>query len=538
MQPRLQKESKRRFSLGAFKGLCLRENADASYLSVSRNLCADDFPSLTPRKARGIASNCESVTAMCFTSAMCWLDGTRLYYNSVYVGELSAGAKQFAHLGERIVIYPDKLILDTSALALLPIENTVSLSNASAAPSHMDGTPASETSYVRLSAERIGSGFKKGDCVSVSGFANPALNGDFILQTVNNDFVTVIAVIDEAETAIGSVTVKRSAPDLDFILACNNRIWGVSNAEHQIYACKLGDPTNWNVFEGLSTDSYAAKSTSAGEFTGATEFLGGAVFFKENEITRLSGTRPGNFRLVSYDMTGVMKGCADSLAFAGSRLYYKGVDGVYRYDGGVPENISRPLGDGRYTLARAGAVGDRYYISLFDTIENEFRLFVFDTQTGVWHGEDAPEALFFAQAGDKLLFKGADGAIYCVNGHYRWLDREMLPNDTKVFTVEPYVRWQAVTHVIAPASPDRMYATDMHLRFTLPAQSTLKVEIRYAGSAYWHELVKFTDAQSAVTRHIPIKARRADGVYVRLSGVGRCSVTALSITFEKGGDIR
>lgn len=211
---------------------------------------------------------------------------------------------------------------------------------------------------------------------------------------------------------------------------------------------------------------------------------------------------------------------------------------MYCYDGGVPENISRPLGDGRYTLARAGAVGDRYYVSLFDIEENEYRLFAFDTQSGVWHGEDAPEALFFVQAGDKLLFKGSDNAIYCLNGHYRWLDRDLLPNDGKVFTVEPYVSWQAVTHVIAPASPDRMYATNMHLRFTLPIESLLKVEIRYAGSAYWHEIGNFTQTQSAVTRSLPIKARRADGVYVRLSGSGRCSVTSMSITFEKGGDIR
>ncbi len=322
MQPRLQKENKRRYALNAFRGLCLRENADAGYFSVSRNLCADDYPSITPRKCRGIASNCQNVTAMCFTSAMCWLEGTNLYYDSALAGTLTAGAKIFAHLGERIVIYPDKLVLDTSTLTLSPIENSVTLSGVSATISNMDGTSATESSYVKLSAEGIGEGFQKGDCVTVSGFSNSALNGDFILQTVSDDFITVVAVIDAAETASGSVTVSRSAPDLDYILACNNRIWGVSNADHQIYACKLGDPTNWNVLEGLSTDSYASKTTSAGEFTGATEFLGGAVFFKENEITRLTGTRPSNFRLVSYDMTGVMKGCADSLAFAGSRLYY------------------------------------------------------------------------------------------------------------------------------------------------------------------------------------------------------------------------
>ena len=66
-----------------------------------------------------------------------------------------------------------------------------------------------------------------------------------------------------------------------------------------IYACKLGDPTNWFSYRGIAADSYAVTVGSDGAFTGAATCMGYALFFKENTLHKLCGTKPSDFQLTS-----------------------------------------------------------------------------------------------------------------------------------------------------------------------------------------------------------------------------------------------
>ena len=50
---------------------------------------------------------------------------------------------------------------------------------------------------------------------------------------------------------------ERRVPDLDYLTECDNRVWGCSGSENVIYACKLGDPTNWFSYRNTAADSYA-----------------------------------------------------------------------------------------------------------------------------------------------------------------------------------------------------------------------------------------------------------------------------------------
>ena len=79
-----------------------------------------------------------------------------------------------------------------------------------------------------------------------------------------------------------TVQLERRVPDLDFVTECDNRVWGCSSRENVIYACKLGDPTNWFSYRGIAADSYAVTVGSDGAFTGAATCMGYALFFKEN----------------------------------------------------------------------------------------------------------------------------------------------------------------------------------------------------------------------------------------------------------------
>ena len=113
--------------------------------------------------------------------------------------------------------------------------------------------------------------------------------------------------------AEGTVSLERRVPDLDFITECDNRVWGCSSKENVIYACKLGDPTNWFSYRGIAADSYAVTVGSDGAFTGATTCMGYALFFKENTLHKLYGSKPADFQLTSLRCRGVAKNAARSL---------------------------------------------------------------------------------------------------------------------------------------------------------------------------------------------------------------------------------
>src|SRR5699024_8801601 len=106
-------------------------------------------------------------------------------------------------------------------------------------------------------------------------------------------------ILDTAFDQTEPVTVSREIPDMDFLTESENRIWGCSSKNHEIYACKLGDPTNWNCFEGISTDSYSATIGSDGDFTGACTHLGNVLFFKEDSIHKVWGSRPADFQIAN-----------------------------------------------------------------------------------------------------------------------------------------------------------------------------------------------------------------------------------------------
>ena len=109
------------------------------------------------------------------------------------------------------------------------------------------------------------------------------------------------------------VRMERRVPDLDYVTECDNRVWGCSSKENVIYACRLGDPTNWFSYRGIAADSYAVTVGSDGAFTGAATCMGYALFFKENTLHKLYGSKPSDFQLTSLRCRGVAKNAARSL---------------------------------------------------------------------------------------------------------------------------------------------------------------------------------------------------------------------------------
>lgn len=402
--------------------------------------------------------------------------------------------------------------------------------------------------YTKICAEGIGKNFDKGDGVKINVLMDDVLweQGD---TDISNIFVTkgdegersiVTTIIDKTDdsiTIVGIVKgdapiteaimwVDRTVPDMEFITECNNRLWGCSPDGHEIYCCKLGDVKNWNVFQGISTDSWTATIGSDGKFTGATTFLGYPIFFKEDGLIKISISGTGGHQLKETKCRGVQRGSEGSLVILNETLYYKSSTGVCLYTGSVPIGISDEFGDERYSLAIAGAIGDKYYISMRDK-EYKYHLFAYDTKNGLWCREDNTQVMFFCKRGDDLYYIDyEDYKMKSVRGTRLYGSEEM----------EGKFDWFAESGNIGYSSPDSKYVSRINLRITLEFGTNVDFYIQYDSSGKWEHKFNMS-GKGTKTFTIPIIPKRCDHFKYKIVGKGGCKIHSVAKTLEQGSDI-
>ncbi len=323
--------------------------------------------------------------------------------------------------------------------------------------------------------------------------------------------------LDYTET--GTVTVSRDVPDLDFVCVNENRLWGC--AGDVIYASKLGDPFNFHVFDGLSTDSWQSGTVDAGDFTACVSYLGYPVFFKEDAICKVYGDRPDNFQWTASARLGVQPGSARSLAVAGETLYYLSRAGICAYTGGIPAVISAPLGmNARFEDAVAGSDGLRYYVSMSDGTARS--LYVYDTQARAWHREDASDPLCFAFVYGGLYMLLKTGGLWRMDGQdgaqeaaFGWAAQ--FADSTRFYETTD------------TGSQNKKGLLRLLLRCELEAGASLTVHVRYDGGAW--EAKRTVTATEKQSCHVPLILRRCDHYTLKLTGTGGAKI--YSLTAEK-----
>lgn len=194
------------------------------------------------------------------------------------------------------------------------------------------------------------------------------------------------------------------------------------------------------------------------------------------------------------------------------------------YDSGQPVNISEGLGVRLFSSAAAGALGDRYYISMKDE-ENAWHLFVFNSAKGLWHREDATHALAFAELDGQLYFLRADGALTAVQGR----------RETGA-TLEGPLDWWAETGDMLVESPDNKYLRRLQIRASVANEATLKIEAQYDSSGEWITIYRRGRSRKA-SFTVPIVPARCDHFRLRISGHGQSAVYAISKEVERGSEL-
>lgn len=361
--------------------------------------------------------------------------------------------------------------------------------------------------------------FSSGDRVRLSGCTSiPGNNTEtgkhIVIKSVSDDTLTFQDGTFTAGTESGQITVSRELPALDYICESENRLWGVSNKDKTIYASALGDPKNFYVYDGVSTDSYAVAVGSEGDFTGICKYGNAVLCWKERTLHKILGSYPAEFQMATYQYAGVRSGCHKSVVNINEVLYYLGVNGVYAYAGGTPDCVSNAFGQHIFRNGAAGTDGRRYYLSAED-MDGSSSLLAYNTKNGLWMREDGTLAVDFCRIGDKLLFLSGNNVVTMNDG-------------------EESVDWSATLSPFYETIQGRKRISRLFLRVEVPKGSWMKAQVRCDGGR-WIECGKIVGGETD-TRVLPIAPNRCDKFEVRLSGRGECAVLSLLREFRVGSE--
>ena len=425
------------------------------------------------------------------------------------------------------------------------------------------------TTYIKITRSEISKGINKWDTVSIRGLLSPVLknNGTFdgevsdrqaeqvaVLNNTDgaivynvageekkNNFIVVAGILDkQCYIASGEVTVERKVPDMDFVVECNNRLWGCKYGDvdgkvvNEIYACRQGDFKNWYAYLGISTDSYAVSLGSEGHFTGAAVFNKCPVFFKQGCIHQIYGSMPSSYQLLTTNCEGVEKGQGDSVCLCNNALFYKGPTGFFAYTGSLPQKISRNLAVKRWGKVIGEGVGDKVYFACGD-IEGEKTIYVYDTVYGLWHKEDERNVTAFSRDGHILYMLVREDGKNRIESVSDEVDISMIEGNTEFPLVEEDFEWYAESTDIGYSDTNLKYVQKITVRAKLSEGSEVAVYLSCDGSDF--RRVGCEMYQEGVhTNEIAFTPERCEVYRYRIAGKGDVKIISVSKTVIQGSE--
>lgn len=573
-----------------FYGLSHTNGAGEGAIYDMMNLSADDFPMISVRRRRRYSTVLKGQIITDFYSDgehlfvivqegqayALYVDGSRVDDFGEYSSDL---VHSIATIGTRTVIAPEMMIYDSS-------DGSFSAA-ASKTPEiecvFRDGTYADEDAKACTIEYRgedtefdFSEYFKVGDGITIEGATDQANNKTLVLREISAttlgfyEYSFLIPEEEEettdgegdgestsdtetettdtgdtgdgtegdttedttevkkppAETELQILTLSRTVPEIDFICENENRLWGCRGS--QIYSSKVGDPTNWNVFDGVASDSYAVQVGSKGDFTACCSYLGYPIFFKEDNIYKVYGSYPSQFQVLASASLGVKKGSHKSLAVAGEILFFLSRVGIMAYSGGIPQHISSCFGNDVLTGGVAGSNGRKYFVSLKNSEGSKYT-YVYDTEYKLWHKEDSLDIVGFGYAGG-LFFAIPDGTIYADGSNEAQAEWLRLVQEGPF---DSFVEFADFTD----ENPNRKGVSKIQLRLDLEEGASVKAKIKLDGEreGEWKDISTISTTNKR-SYYLPIIPKRADHYKIRLEGKGEWRLHSLTVERYSGSE--
>ena len=499
-----------------FKGLNQNAVGSDKEFSNMKNISLDDYPCMGARKKRGVSEkHLTAPKGFLFKNGLFYIDGTNAYYKDNNVFTVTDTEKIIVGIGAYICVFPDNKMYNTFTGELTELA------------AHLVPTGSvtfallsSKSVYTKITLSGIGNLFKTGDNVTISGCTNTELNGTKIISDSDADYIVVTGVIDKEFTQSSGLSFDRKIPEFDFVCEKNNRLWGGSSKNHEIYACKVGDPKNWYNYETGADMAYAATIGSDGDFTAIAPYSSYVLFFKENCIHILRGDKPSNFTIYEKELPGVKADCHGSVCTIDETLYYVSHNGVYAFDGAVPQLISDSI-KGNITEAVSGSYDSKLYISC--KIDGVRTLLVYDPRLRSWVKED--DTIFrFSDTKDGMLYILNDNGDICpIYG-----DKDEV------------IDWELESCDQYGSSIDTKYISNIKLNLWMAIGSEVTVYLKCDDEPIWQRM-SYIRSTANKTYLIPIIPKRCSKYRIKLSGKGAFKLYAVSRDIEGGsaynGDI-
>ena len=534
------------------RGINYTENISDGDLAYCRNLSARRWPALATKTRREKDPNYEGVTALFRWNGLVAVKGQEVWYRGTQVpGSLPGpveAERQFAAVNSRLVIWPDKVYLDLAdetSPKLVPMAVSLTATkftfNRGTRETVQDGGYVSTSSWSTVQVTGAASGgeavsdlrtvLKIGDGIELGGITGDyaANNRAVIIRGLDADTITIQGTpfqtaTDqegkpvETEVTGDGLTLSRRIPDLDFICESGNRLWGCSNESKTVYASVLGDPSNFYVYDGLSTDGYALPIGTEGDFTGCCRLSSSLLFWKEHRLHKIIGDYPAEYSMYTYELEGLRAGCHKSMQIINDVLFYVGLHGVFTYAGGTPSDVSRAFGDHVLTEAVGGTDGERYLLTCLDNGTPAF--YVYSPDTGIWLREDETRARDFVRDGDTASFLDRSGQVWS------WTDAGE-PDTT--------LDWSLTFTPFRETVEGRKRFSRLLIRAELPLGAWMEAKVSCDGGRV--ESVGKLVGRADDVSQLWIRPNRCDRFEVTLSGHGPCVIRNVLREFRVEGDL-
>lgn len=552
-----------------FKGINRKHVVEEGEMSDMWNLTSDKYPLLTPRRLRGSYTlPADVVRPLKIISrynklAMIALDDEdklSFYFDGVKESSVTGltSESMMVAINTKICFFPQKTYIEVtksgSTITVGTFGNLEESFDNSTSGTAITITISNEDARVALETT---SAFAYDDGITIKGQLSYTDSGGTSHQGVECDVSAVIEEVDgttlvlpretfievtgEGATSISfRGAIERTMPVMDHIIEWNNRLWGANSRDNTIYACKLGDPKNWQYFQGTSLDSYYAQQGTDGDWTGCAEYSSHLIFFKESSMCRIYGTAPSNYQITNTACYGVEEGSHRSAITINDKVFYKSAIGIMAYDGGVPYCISEKFNK-TFRNVVAGTEGTKYYASIQDDLGYE--LFVLDIDKAVWHKEDATRfrntctvnnRLYYIEYSDDLLTCETD--LMCSE----WLicgDSDVtgtigISNPENASETYDGLPWRAVFGPFDEYIENRKIYSKLSMRFNAVGEASVNVYISLNDGPW--ELVKAFDSVRTGGELIPIVPRRCDRYSIKVEGTGNTEIKSLTRRYRAG----
>lgn len=298
-----------------------------------------------------------------------------------------------------------------------------------------------------------------------------------------------------------------------------------------IFVSSPDSAQSWTNYDGTSLGSYYADVSSEGEWTGIKAFDDNVWFFKEDRVYQLYGdTPPFGYNEILY--TGVKKGSSGSVHVIRNTMYYHTRDGMAALSNGGYGIFSQKLGDAALSNVKCASIGTRLYVAC-EQNEN-YVLYVFDTEKGLWHKEDNFKVDHFLQIGKAVGAITTKNINSGIENKLTWLDaRDRALSVTTV--KENAVRWMTETGDIGWYSNSHKRLLRINIRTDIPIGGEIVVEASYDGGEF--EVLQRLSAKDNRLNTFRVFPRRCNRFRLRFRGEGDCRIISVTKTVEGGSDI-